>query len=622
MRNFRRCLFGLLSFGLLVSLALAQQRPNLPLDDEIASPAEQPAEFVPGELVVGLDPVEPKALPLQAMHFVGVVAEIIPEIGAYRLVLAPGISMDDAAAFLQVLPGVRYVEPNYLYYAFATPNDPDYSRQWALPKIQANLAWDIWQPQAARYIAIIDTGIDYNHSDLTNKFRRHANGQIYGYNTINNTTNANDDNGHGTHCAGIAAAEINNGIGVAGVAAWRPGLSGYNQYVQLMPVKVLDSGGSGTLTAVANGITWAANNGAHILSMSLGGSSGAQSLQDAVNYAWNRGCLVVAAAGNGASSTPQYPAYYNNCIAVAATDSSDTLTYFSQYGSWVDIAAPGARIYSTYRGNSYATFDGTSMACPHVAGAAALVWSHAPNLTNQQLRSILETNVDPYQPYAGRTIAPNAGRLNVYRALQAAGGGGGGTPSLSSISLNPSTVVGGNPSTGTVYLTAPAQSGGFTVQLSSSNPSVASVPSSVTVPQGQTSANFTVTTTRVTSQTTVTITASAQGVTRQATLTVTPQPSVTLQSLTISPSWVFGGSNATGTVTLTGPAPAGGAVVQLRSSNNNAAAVPSSVTVPAGQTSASFTIRTTSCWWCIYRTVTITATYNNTSKSATLNIWF
>jgi thermitase len=619
MRHYKRCLFGLLAFGLLVSLALAQQMPNLPLDDLMPAPAEQPAAFVPGELVVGLDPVEPKALPLQAMQFVGVVADTIPQIGVYRLVLAPGISMDDAAAFLKALPGVRYVEPNYLYYAVATPNDPGYSRQWALPKIQANLAWDIWQPQSPRYIAIIDTGIDYNHSDLVNKFRRLSNGQIYGYNLINNTTNANDDNGHGTHCAGIAAAEINNGIGVAGIAGWRPGLSGYNQYVQLMPVKVLDANGSGTLTNVARGITWAADNGAHVLSMSLGGSSGAQSLSDAVNYAWTRGCLIVAAAGNGGSSSPQYPAYYTNCIAVAATDSSDTLTYFSQYGSWVDIAAPGAGIYSTYRGNSYATLDGTSMACPHVSGAAALVWSHAPGLTNQQLRSILETNVDPYQPYAGRTIAPNAGRLNVYRALQA---GGGGTPSLSSLSLNPSTVVGGNPSTGTVYLTAPAQSGGFTVQLSSSNPSVASVPSSVTVPQGQTSANFTVTTTPVTSQTNVTITASAQGVTRQATLTVTPQPSVTLQSLTISPSSVWGGSNATGTVTLTGPAPAGGAVVQLRSSDTSAATVPSSVTVPAGQTSASFTIRTTSCWGCIYRVVTITATYNNTSKSAQLTIWF
>lgn len=273
-----------------------------------------------------------------------------------------------------------------------------------------------------RYIAVIDTGVKYNHSDLVNKFRRRSDGQIYGYNFVRNTTNANDDNGHGTHVAGSAAAEINNGIGIAGVAAWNPGVPNYNQSVQLMPVKVLDASGSGSLTNVARGITWAADNGAHVLNLSLGASTGAQALADAVDYAWNRGCLLVVAAGNSGSSSPTYPAYYTNCIAVAATDSNDRLASFSQWGSWVDIAAPGVGIYSTYRRNTYRTLDGTSMACPHVAGAAALVWSHAPYLTNQQVRTILETNVNPYQPYAGRRIGGNAGRVNVYRALQAASG--------------------------------------------------------------------------------------------------------------------------------------------------------------------------------------------------------
>lgn len=156
---------------------------------------------------------------------------------------------------------------------------------------------DLWQPQRTVYIAIIDTGIDSNHPDLANKMRRHSNGAVYGYNTLSNTTNALDDNGHGTHCAGIAAAEINNGIGVAGVAAWNPAVANSNAYVQLMPVKTLNSSGSGSLDAVARGITWAADNGAHILSLSLGAGSGAQQLQDAVNYAWTRGCLVVVAAG-------------------------------------------------------------------------------------------------------------------------------------------------------------------------------------------------------------------------------------------------------------------------------------------------------------------------------------
>jgi thermitase len=614
-----RAFVGLFALLLLLA-AQAQEWLMQPVDEK---PSDEIAQFVPGELVVGLNPIQPKAIALQAVSFVGQVVEVVPQIGAYRVVLPPHIDMETAAEFLKAMPGVEYVEPNYIYYAFATPNDPSYSQQWALPKIQANLAWDIWSPQATRYIAIIDTGIDYNHSDLRNKLRRHTDGTtVYGYNFVSNNTNANDDQGHGTHCAGIAAAEINNGIGVAGVAAWSPGVSGYNQYVQLMPVKVLDANGSGTLTAVANGITWAADNGAHVLSLSLGGGSGSSTLQNAVTYAWNRGCLIVVAAGNGGSSSPQYPAYYEQAIAVAATDRNDTLTSFSQYGSWVDIAAPGASIYSTYRGNSYATLDGTSMACPHVSGAAALIWSHAPSLTNQQLRTILETNVDPYNPYAGRTIGSGKGRLNVYRALQAAGGGGS-TPALSSLSISPTSVVGGNSATGTVTLTAPAGSGGFTVQLSSSNSSVASVPSSVTVPAGQTSASFTITTYQGSSTTSLTITASAGGVTRSASLTVNPPSSgVTLQSLTISPTSVTGGSSATGTVQLSGPAPAGGVVVQLRSSNTNNATVPSSVTVPAGQTSASFTIRTTSCWYCFVRQVTITATLGSTSRSATLTIWF
>jgi thermitase len=603
------------AFGLHLCWAqLDTETVSLPSVD----PKQIEAPFVPGELVVGLETSD-LALPLLAMEMVGTIVSQNPPINSFVIRLAPNLTMQDAGEFLRALPGVRYVEPNYLAFAFATPNDPSFSQQYGPQRIQANLAWDIWQPQRTVYIAIIDTGIDSNHPDLTNKMRRHSNGAVYGWNTLNNTTNALDDNGHGTHCAGIAAAEINNGVGIAGVAAWNPNVANSRAYVQLMPVKVLSSSGSGSLDAVARGITWAADNGAHILSLSLGAGSGAQQLQDAVNYAWTRGCLVVAAAGNGGSSSPQYPAYYTNCIAVAATDSSDRLASFSQYGSWVDIAAPGVGILSTIPNSRYASYDGTSMACPHVAGAAAVLWSHNPSLTNAQLRAALETNVDPYQPLSGRTLAPNAGRVNVYRALQAVSGNPT-QPSLSSLSLNPTSVVGGNSSTGTVTLTAPAPSGGFVVNLSSSNTSVATVPSSVTVPAGATSANFTVATNPVSSVRSVTITAAAGGITRTATLTVNPPASnVTLQSLTISPTSVWGGSTATGTVTLSGPAPAGGAVVQLRS-NSSRASVPSSITIPAGATSARFTIQTRSAF--SVRTVTITATYNGVSRSAQLTVWF
>ncbi|GIV09313.1 MAG: hypothetical protein KatS3mg019_1404 [Fimbriimonadales bacterium] len=592
--------------------------------EEVTVPSLNPkrisAPFVPGELVVGVESSE-VALPLAAMEMVGAIVSHNPPINAYVVRVAPNLDMESAGEFLRALPGVRYVEPNYLAFAFATPNDPRYSQQYGLARIQANLAWDIWQPRRTVYIAIIDTGIDSNHPDLTNKMRRHSGGAVYGYNTLNNTTNALDDNGHGTHCAGIAAAEINNGVGVAGVAAWNPSVANARAYVQLMPVKVLSSSGSGSLDSVARGITWAADNGAHILSLSLGAGTGAQQLQDAVNYAWNRGCLVVVAAGNGGSSSPQYPAYYTNSIAVAATDSSDTLTSFSQYGSWVDIAAPGANILSTYPNNQYQSLSGTSMACPHVAGAAAVLWSHNQSLTNAQLRNALETHVDSYQPYAGRTIGSGKGRLNVYRALQAVGGGNPTQPSLNALTLNPTSVVGGNSVTGTVTLTAAAPAGGFVVNLSSSNTSIASVPSSVTVPAGATSANFTVSTSAVSSSTSVTITAAANGVSRTATLTVNPaNNNVSLQSLTINPTLVWGGNSATGTVTLSGPAPAGGVTVQLRSSSSRAS-VPSTVTIPAGATRANFTIRTTSRFFSITN-VTITATYNGVSRTATLTVIF
>lgn len=598
--------------------AVAQPMP------ETVPPSLDPAlidhPFVPGELVVGLESSD-LALPLMAMEMVGTITAHNPPINSFVVRVAPNLSMQDAGEFLRALPGVRYVEPNYLAFAFANPNDPYFSQQYGLARIQANLAWDIWQPQRTVYIAIIDTGIDSNHPDLTNKMRRHANGAVYGYNTLNNTTNALDDNGHGTHCAGIATAEINNGIGIAGVAAWNPSVANSRTYVQLMPVKVLSASGSGSLNAVARGITWAADNGAHILSLSLGAGTGAQQLQDAVNYAWTRGCVVVVAAGNGGSSSPQYPAYYTNSIAVAATDSNDRLANFSQYGSWVDIAAPGVSILSTYPNNQYRSLSGTSMACPHVAGAAAVLWSRNPSLTNAELRAALETNVDSYQPLNGRTIAPNAGRLNVYRALQAVGGGPT-QPSLSSLSLNPSRVVGGNRVVGTVTLTAPAPEGGYLVQLSNNAPTLVTMPSSVTVPAGQRSVSFEVATRAVTTTTTVTITASAEGVSRQATLTVQPQQSVSLRSLTISPSVVRGGSSARGTVTLSAPAPPGGVVVQLRSSSARAR-VPSTVTIPAGATSANFTIRTTrGGFWAFWTTATITATYNGASRSARLTIWF
>lgn len=600
-------------------LSWGQEQGSLPSGAGVPSESTD-EKFVPNELVVGLER-SGSTLAKLSLGWIGEIRGEIPSINAYVVRVFPELSIQSVGEFLRELPGVRYIEPNYRVFAFTTPNDPYFAQQYALTRVQASAAWGLWSPTRTVYIAIIDSGIDYTHPDLANKIRRYSHGTIYGYDALNPIGwqgDYMDYGGHGTHCAGIAAAEINNAMGVAGIAAWNPSHPNSNSAIQLMPVKVLDEDGAGTVSTVAMGISWAADNGAHILSLSLGTLDFSTAISDAVNYAWARGCLLVAAAGNFASNAPTYPAYHSPCIAVAATDENDQLTSFSQYGSWVDIAAPGQNILSTLPNNSYASWSGTSMACPLVAGAAAVLWSYNPTLTNQQVREALETQVDPYTPYNGRAIGSGKGRLNVYRALQAVGAGA--SPQLNALTLSPTQIVGGNPVTGTVQLTAPAPANGFTVSLSSSHPNAATVPSSLTVPAGSTSASFPVTTASVTTSTTVTITAAASRVQRAASLTVLPSSTgIQLSSLSISPTQVPGGSRATGTVTLTAPAPAGGVVVSLRSSSTRAQ-VPSSVTVPAGATKASFTITTRSAR--NIATVTITASYNSVSRSAQLTVMY
>ncbi len=240
--------------------------------------------------------------------------------------------------------------------------------EWGVDRIDADIVWGEYDGAvnvtgndgSGVIVAIVDTGIDYNHIELDDNY-------IYGYDFVNSDGDPWDDNGHGTHCAGIVAAE-DNGIGVIGVA---PGAS-------LMAVKVLDSGGWGSYEDIANGIIYAANEGADVISMSLGGSSNSQALEDAVDYAYNKGCVVVAASGNSGHRTKirdvvLYPARYASVIAVGATTITDKRASFSSTGPTVELAAPGYQILSTYPDNKLATMSGTSMACPHVSGVAALV---------------------------------------------------------------------------------------------------------------------------------------------------------------------------------------------------------------------------------------------------------
>ncbi|MEW6746465.1 MAG: S8 family peptidase [Planctomycetota bacterium] len=357
-------------------------------------------DYVPGEVLVKFRAGMQDAGVAASLG--ATVAEELQQIGVSRFQLPAGLSVEAAVAAFSRSPAVEFAEPNYIAYAVFIPNDTYWGSQWGPAKIQCPAGWDINTGSSAIKIAIVDTGIDMGHADLNDKIRP-------GYDFVNNDSNADDDNGHGTHCAGIAAAETNNALGVAGV--------GFN--CSLVPVKVLNSSGSGSYTTVANGINWAADNGAHVISLSLGGTSSSGTLESAVNYAWGKGVVIVAAAGNNGNTTPFYPAYYANCIAVASTDSNDNRSSFSNYGSWVEVAAPGSSIYSTYDGNSYTTLSGTSMAAPHVAGLAGLLWSYlGTGAGNSTIRSRIESNTD----YVGTFVT--FGRINVYEALTGGGGGG------------------------------------------------------------------------------------------------------------------------------------------------------------------------------------------------------
>lgn len=317
-------------------------------------------------------------------------------------------------------------EANTVVETSRTPDDTQYSSLWGMPMISAPSAWDITTGSSNVVVAVIDTGIEYTHPDLadniaTNPGEIAGNGvdddnngfidDYYGYDFINGDSNPIDDHFHGTHCAGTVGAKGDNGRGVAGVA-WS---------VKLLPVKVLDSYGSGSIAAVAAGMNYAVKRGVKIMSMSLGTSSYSSTIENAIITAKNAGVLVVAAAGNSAQNTDMYPNYPSasaqpNVLAVAASNSSDGLAYFSNWGpTSVDLAAPGQTILSTYLSGQYAYASGTSMATPHVAGMAAMLLSVNPTLSYSQVKDILITTVDPNTAMAGKMVS--GGRANLYKAV-------------------------------------------------------------------------------------------------------------------------------------------------------------------------------------------------------------
>jgi len=318
----------------------------------------------------------------------------------------PIYSMSTFVSQLQASGAARYVEPNMKYQTQLVPNDPYWNRQWGPQKIEADFAWNTTTGSANVLVAVIDTGVDYLHEDISQNY------VPLGYDWVNKDDFPMDDHGHGTHVAGIIAAVLNNGKGIAGVAQ-----------VKIMAEKGLNFAGGGTEQDLANAIIHAANTGADILSNSWGGPD-SQLIHDAIKYAYSKGSLIVAAAGNAASQIKLYPAAYDEVMAVTATDQFDMPAVFTSFGDWVEVAAPGVDIYSSISSvhdprfqYPYDYLSGTSMATPHVSATAALIWGQFPDMTRDwvslQLKFTSDDLGDPgFDKYYGY------GRVNARKAVE------------------------------------------------------------------------------------------------------------------------------------------------------------------------------------------------------------
>jgi subtilisin family serine protease len=389
-------------------------------------------QAVPGEFIVKLR-TDSANVRSAVSALGGEVVDTLPSINAV-VIRAPQASMANAAQWVQGIrqrqADIEYIEPNWLQFAVDTnPNDPMFAQQWGLPQIKAPLAWDTRKEAPTVIVAVIDTGIDYNHPDLkdnmwknpkeipANGIDEDANGivdDVHGANFVGATGTGNplDDNKHGTHVAGIIAAMTNNGVGVAGTA-WK---------TQLMAVKFLDANGSGSTANAIKAIDYATTMGAHVMNNSWGGGGFSQALKDAITAAHNKGALFAAAAGNSNTdndASPFYPSSYDvpSVISVMSTAQGDVKSSFSQWGKTsVDLAAPGTTILSTLPNNQYGSLSGTSMATPFVSGAAALVKAANPAWNGEKIKQHLMDTVDKVPAL----MNVSNGRLNLAKAVAGA----------------------------------------------------------------------------------------------------------------------------------------------------------------------------------------------------------
>jgi subtilisin family serine protease len=377
----------------------------------VAGPSIGSADAPTSQLLVSFSPGASATEQANALAAVGATETgAIPDIGV-KVVSVPEQAADGALRGLQHNQSVSYAEKD----ATVAPsdvvlNDFRWRDSWALPIIHAPKAWSVTTGDPKVVVAVLDSGVDFQQPDLQGAF-------VPGRDILNNDADPSDDNGHGTGAAGVVAARSDNGVGVTSICG---GCS-------IMPVKIAGSDGYATWSAMASGITWAVDHGARILSISFASPAGSTTVASAISYARSHNALVFVSAGNYSSSSPYYPAAYPGAIAVAATGQSDALESYSNYGSWVQIAAPGCN-YSTnwtskYPSDPYDWFCGTSSSAPAAAAVAALALSYAPATTADQLEQALyagAVNVRSFVKY---------GRVDAWNTLASLGASSASAPS-------------------------------------------------------------------------------------------------------------------------------------------------------------------------------------------------
>jgi len=390
-------------------------------------------EAIPGEYLVKLKPmtnVMSGRGQTLSQRLGAYVKSSIPELNIVVVKRAVVETQRSAIKTLNQNPLVEYSEPNYIYRINKMPNDPDFGKLWGLTHIQTEKAWDLETGSEKTLVAVIDTGIDYNHPDLKNNVwtnEAELNGKpsvdddgngiiddIHGANFVDAekpTGDPLDDHGHGSHCSGTIGASGDDGKGIVGVS-WK---------VKILGAKFLSADGSGSLEGAVKAIAYSNKMGAKVLSNSWGGGGFSQALKDIIEETNKSGAVFIAAAGNESNNNdanPSYPASYEvaNVVSVAATDINGGLASFSNYGKkLVHLGAPGVDIYSSVKGGGYDSWSGTSMATPHVSGVAALLASHDPNMTGVEIKQRIITTTTTLPSLRGKTST--GGVVNAYNAL-------------------------------------------------------------------------------------------------------------------------------------------------------------------------------------------------------------